>query len=110
MYRDSGVRHDRFRSRGGDFNVAHASGLCPIRKRDARATFFHNLVANKIQISLLRFINHFLVGKRSLRRRIPIDHATTAIDQTFVVQIDKNLLHCPGIPIVERVSLTRPIA
>ena len=110
MYRDSRVSHDGFGSRGGDFNVALAFGLRPTRKRDARATFFHNLVANEIQMSFLRLANHLLVGNRSLRRGIPIDHSATAIDQALVVKIDKHFLDSCGISVIERIPLARPIA
>src|SRR5262249_31860070 len=110
MYRHSGVSHDGFGSRGSDFDVAHASGLRPTRKRDARATFLHNLIPNKIQISILRFANYLFVGNGSLRRGIPIDHPATAVDQTFVVKLDKDFLNSCGISIIERIALTGPIA
>ena len=48
MKRHRGVGHDRFRPRGRDFKEA--------------TRFFHNLVANEIQISFLRLANHFLIG------------------------------------------------
>ena len=78
MKRHRCIGHDRFRPRRCDFEKA--------------AWFLHNLVANEIQISFLRLANHLLVGNGSLRRRIPIDHAATAIDQALVVKIDKDFL------------------
>src|SRR5262252_9348987 len=110
MYRDSSVSHDGFGSRGGDFDVAHASGLRRTRKRDARAAFFDDLVADEIQIPCLRLVNHLLVGNGSLRRRIPIDHPAATIDQALVVKIDKNSLDRGGITSIKRVALARPIA
>ncbi len=72
------VGHDRFRPGGCDFKKA--------------ARFFDDFVANEIQISLLRFANHFLIRERRLRCRIPINHPPTAIDQAFVIKIDENFL------------------
>ena len=96
MKRHRGIGHDRFRPRGCDFEKA--------------ARFLHNLVANEIQMSFLRLVNHLLVGNRSLRRRIPIDHPATAIDQALVVKIDEDFLDSGGISVIERVPLARPIA
>src|SRR5262249_26032304 len=70
----------------------------------------YNFVANEIQIPFLRLANHLLVGNGSLRRRIPIDHPPTAIDQPLVVKFDKNLLDSGGIRVVESIALARPIA
>src|SRR5215472_7690941 len=109
MHRDSRVGHDSLRSRGSDLNVAPASGLRCIRSRDGCATF-DDLVANEIQITCLRLVNHLLVGNGSLRRRIPIDHPATTIDQALVVKIDKDSLDRGGITIIKRVALARRIA
>lgn len=45
-----------------------------------------------------------------MRRWVPVDHATAAIDQTFAVKIDKNLLDSLDVIVIERVALARPIA
>src|SRR5919197_2858147 len=90
-----GIGHDCFRASRCNFQEA--------------ARFFYDFVPNKIQKSFLWLADHLLVGKRSLRCRVPIDHPPTAIDEPFVVQIDENPLHSGGVSIIERVSLTRPI-
>jgi hypothetical protein len=74
------------------------------------AWFLYNLVANEVQKPFLRLANHLLVRNSSLRGRIPIDHAATAIDQTLVVQIYENFLNSGRIRIIKRISLARPIA
>src|SRR6516164_3662513 len=109
MHRDSRVSHDSLGSRGSDLNVAQASGLRCIRNRDGCATF-HNLIPNEIQIPLLRLAYHLLVGNSRLRRRIPIDHPATAIDQALVVKLDKDSLDSGCISVIEGVALARPIA
>src|SRR5205823_6005891 len=69
-----------------------------------------NFVTDEIKLSFLRLGNHLFIGDRGLRDRIPIDHATTAIDQPLGVKIDKSSLHGSGISFVEGVPLARPIA
>ena len=91
-----GVRHDRFRPRCCDFKEP--------------PWFLHDFVANKIKISFLWFVNDFLVRERSLRSWIPVDHPTPAVDQIFVIKIDKNFLNSPNVGIIQRVPLTRPVA
>ena len=66
MSRHSRIGHDRFRPSGRDFN--ETSGL------------FRNFIANVVKLPLLRFGNDFLVGEGSLRRRVPINHPTPAVD------------------------------
>ena len=58
----------------------------------------------------MRLGNDLFVGQRSLRRWVPVDHATAAIDQTLAVKIDKNLLDSLDVMVIERVALARPIA
>ena len=96
MKRHRGVGHDRFRPRRCDFEKA--------------TWFLHNLVTNEIQIPFLRLANHLLVGDGSLRGRIPINHAATAIDQTLTVKADKYLSDSGGVTIIKCVTLARPIA
>ena len=96
MRRHRRIGHDRFRPRGGDFN--EAAGL------------FRDFIANVVKASLLRLGNDLFVGQRSLRRWVPVDHATAAIDQTLAVKIDKNLLDSLDVMVIERVALARPIA
>src|SRR6266550_7284826 len=96
MSRDGRIRHDRFGPSRRDFN--EASGL------------FHDFVADIVKVSLLWLGNDFFVGQRGLRRRVPVDHATPAIDQALVIKIDKNPLDGSDVIIVERVALPRPVA
>src|SRR5215510_717205 len=96
MKRHRRISHDRFRPRCCDLKEA--------------ARFFHNLVANEIQIPFLWLANHLLIGNGSLRRRIPIDHPATAIDQALVVKLDKDFLESGVISVIERIALARPIA
>src|SRR4029077_5669849 len=95
MNGNAGVGHDCFRTRGRDFEKF--SGL------------IDNLVADIIQIYALRFIDYFLVRQRGLRGRVPIDHSPAAVNEIFLVKIDKNFGDGASIRFVHRVALTRPI-
>src|SRR5207253_9978916 len=67
------IGHDRFGPSSRDFNET--------------SWRYGDLIANVVKASLLRFGNDFLVRERSLRRWVPIDHATTAIDQPFFIEV-----------------------
>jgi hypothetical protein len=58
----------------------------------------------------LRFIDDFLVGQRCLRRRIPVNHAPSAIDQPLLVKIDKDFFNGANVIGVKGVALARPVA
>jgi len=45
-----------------------------------------------------------------LRSRIPVNHPATAVDETFVVQINKNSLDCAHVILIQGIALARPIA
>ena len=90
------VGHDRFRPRGCDF--------------EKTTRFFDDLIANEIEISFLRLGDDLLIRERGLRRRIPVDHPATAVDQTFVVKINKNSLDCARVILIQSIALARPIA
>ena len=81
-----GIGHDRFWPRGCDFEKA--------------TRFFHDLVANKIEISFLRLGDDLLIRERSLRSRVPVNHSATAVDQTFIVKVNKNALDCARVILV----------
>ena len=71
---------------------------------------FHDFIANEIKISFLRLVNDFFVRERSLCRRVPIDHPASAIDQAFVIKIDKDVLDSASISVIECIPLARPVA
>ena len=45
-----------------------------------------------------------------MRGRVPIDHPTPAVDQIFLVEIDKNSGDGSRVSFVHRVTLARPVA
>src|SRR5204862_2270354 len=45
-----------------------------------------------------------------LRGRVPIDHAPAAVDEAFVVKIDKNFLDRANVSVVKGIAFARPIA
>src|SRR6516164_5128800 len=91
-----GIGHDRFRSRGCDF--------------EKTIRFFHNLVANIIETSFLRLGDDFLIRDRGLRSWIPVNHPATAVDQTFVVKVNKNFLNRARVILIQGITLSRPVA
>ena len=63
-----------------------------------------------VKEALLRFWNHFLVAECREGHWAPVHHALPAVDKTFLMEIDKNLLHAPCIGFIHCESLTSPIA
>ena len=53
---------------------------------DEIAIGLDDLVADKIQSSLLRFVDNLLIREGSLRGRVPVDHAPPAIDQSLAIE------------------------
>ena len=90
------VGHDRLRPGGGDFEKA--------------SRFLDQFVAHIIENALLFRRDHFLIRERGLRRRIPVDHAPSPIDQPLRVKIDENLTHRAHVLRVKGVAQPRPIA
>ena len=41
--------------------------------------------------------------------RTPVDDTLSTIDQTFIVEIDKNLLHCLGTSLIHGEALSIPV-
>ena len=91
MNRNGRVGHDRFRPGGRDFEKS--------------AGLLHNFISDIVKISLLRRGYDFLVGKRGLSHRVPVDHAAAAIDQPLFVKIDKNVQDTADVSLIERIAL-----
>ena len=96
LHRERDVGHDRFRACGRDFEIT--------------PRLVDQLVAHVIERGFLRRRNHFLIGKRSQRDRIPVHHPTAAIDQALLVKIDENLLHRARVSGIHGEAFARPIA
>src|SRR6266480_8011296 len=96
MHRDRSISHDRFRAR-----------RCYFKKT---ARFIDDFVTNEIETSLLWFADDFFVRQRRLRGRVPVDHASPAINQSFLVKIDKHFLNGLDVIRAKSVALARPIA
>ena len=96
MNGDAGVGHDRFRTRGRDFQKF--------------SRLIDDFVADVIQISALRFVDHFLIRQRRLCSWVPINHSPAAIDQILLVKIDKDFGNGARVRFVQGVALARPIA
>jgi hypothetical protein len=93
--RDASISHDRFRTRGRDFEKF--SGL------------IDDFVTDVVKISALRFVDYFFIRQRSLRGRVPIDHAPPTINQSLLIKMDKNFFDSTNVGFIERVPLSRPI-
>ena len=91
MNRHPGIGHDCFRTCRRDF--------------EKTPRLLDDFVAHVIKIALLRLGNDFFIGQRGLRCRIPVDHSPAAINQTFLVKIDKDLLDRANVIVVESVTL-----
>src|SRR5216110_1167399 len=58
-----------------------------------------------VETSLLRLGNDLLIRKRGLRRRVPVDHPTSAVNQALAIKIDKNFWNSLSISVIKRVAL-----
>ena len=71
-------------------------------------TFYH--VLQIVQLAVFFLVDNFLVTKSSQRLRVPVHHADTTVNQTFVIQVDKDLEHAFTAFLVHSKSRTVPIA
>src|SRR5207249_9770950 len=84
MNGDGGVGHDRLRP-----------SRCHFQKT-SRA--FDDFISNEIEIAFLWLGNDFLVGERRLGGWVPINHPAAAINQGFIIELDKNAQDSPNVP------------
>ena len=90
------IPHDRF-----------GTGCRNNRITPFRITF--HLITKVIQFAMFFLIYNFFIGQGGQCFRIPVHHTDTAIDQSFLIEIDKNLDHAFGTQFVHRESRTVPI-
>src|SRR6202011_707298 len=69
----------------------------------------HKFITNIIKLTFLRLRNHFLVRNRGLGSRVPVNHPATAVNQTFLIKVDKNALDRRHVATIKSVTLTRPV-
>ena len=96
IHRYGSISHDRFRA-----------GRCDFKKGPG---LFNNLDFVMVKKSALTFRNHFLIAERSEGNGAPVHHALAAVDEAFLMEIDKNLLHTTCIGFIHGESLATPIA
>ena len=72
--------------------------------------FANNLVAEIVKFSLLFFVNNLLIRKSRESFGVPIDHAHSTINQTFVIKVAKHFNNRFGTYIVHSECRTIPIA
>ena len=92
MYRHGHVRHDCFGASRGQFQKF--------------TRLFDELIPHIEERAFLRCRNDFLVGESGQSGWIPVDHTATAVDEPFLVKIDKNLEDGANVFLVERVALS----
>ena len=92
MHRHRHVRHNRFRTGRGQFQKF--------------SRLFDKLISHIEEAALLRRRNDFFVRQSGQGCWIPIDHSPTAIDQSLLVKIDKNLKNSMDVFLVEGVALS----
>ena len=90
------VGGDCFRPSGGD--------------GQERARKLHHLHAEVVHEALLFLHGDLLVGQCRERGRTPVHHALAAVNQALLVQINKHLLHAPGILRIHREAGAGPVA
>ena len=96
VHSHGGIRHDRLRTGGGDFQIG--------------AGFFHDLDFVVVKKSFLVFRNDLLIAQSGERDGAPVHHPLATIDHSLGVEIDENLLHLARIGLVHSEALTSPVA
>ena len=91
------ISHDGFRA-GGSNHCITSFGV----------TFYH--ILQIVQLAVLFLVDNFLVTKCGQCLRVPVHHADTTINQTFVIQVNKNLEHAFTAFLIHSKSCTIPIA
>ena len=91
------ISHDGFRA-GGSNHCITSFGV----------TFYH--ILQIVQLAVLFLIDYFLITKGGQCFRVPVHHTDTAVNQTFVIQVDKDLEHAFTAFLVHSESRTVPIA
>src|SRR4051812_47345665 len=96
MHRQCDVGHDRLRARRRHFEIT--------------SRFLDQLVADIVERALLWGRNYFLVREGSKRDWIPVHHPPSAVNQSFLIEIDESSLDRPRVLRVHRKTLARPVA
>ena len=74
------------------------------------AIFAFDFIAEIIQFTMLFLVNHLFIGEGGQCFRVPIDHSHPAINQTLVIEIDKDPDNACAARIVHRKGCTIPVA
>ena len=70
----------------------------------------NNLIANVIQLRIYFFVNHLFVAEGCFCGWVPIDHAGSAINLSFVVKIYKGVDYAIGILFIHGERGAIPVA
>ena len=63
------------------------------RHEDVLLRILHDRIADVVELGVLRLMDHLLIGDRSLRRRIPIHHSDTTVDQPLAIEVAEDIIH-----------------
>ncbi len=88
------VAQHGFRTRGGDSQVALGAS---------------QRIVEVPEMALLLFGDYLQVGDRGVQRRIPVDQALAAVNQTLMVQANKHFLHRGAESRIHGEALARPV-
>ena len=95
VHRNPGIAQHRFRSGGRDNDRAGTIGIG---------------IANMIQFALGILMLHLVIRQCSPAARAPVDDIITFIDETFLIESNKDLPNRLGKPLIHSESLTFPVA
>ena len=108
------VAHDGLGARGGHYGVpsavvaVHDVGL--VLALHARLVLGRHVVFQIVELAVLLLIDHLLVGEGRLGLRVPVDHAYAAIDESLLVEIDKDMDDALRPLLVHREGRAVPVA
>ena len=76
----------------------------------ARLVLGRHVVFQIVELAVLLLIDHLLVGEGRLGLRVPVDHAYAAIDESLLVEIDKDMDDALRPLLVHREGRAVPVA
>ena len=84
--------------------------LCALRLLSVFLANLGNIILQVIEFRLLLLIKHLLVAECCKCLGVPVHHSQTAIDEAFVIKVDKHLYHTLRALLVHSERRTVPIA
>ena len=107
------VAHDGFGTRGGHHGITAALVVVydfALLTGGAAEVVVGHVVLHVVKLGVLFLIYYFLVGECGLRLGVPVDHAHASVDESFAVEVDKDVDDALRTLLVHGESRAVPVA